>query len=225
VVIRNAVRLHLRFSLSSRDIEDLLDEPGLDISYQTIGRWVAKVGPRSARKSLRRHPRLACRDLNEMVVTIEGWRFWLWRAVDNEGEVLDLLMQSRRNTTAAIRLMLKLLRKQGFTQEVIVTDPPRSYSAAMRELRLSARHEQGRRQNDRAENSHQPTRRGERKMRRFKSPGSAQRFLSAHAGVHNTFNVERHLISRRFLKRPFKRRTPGQPCGQPADGQIVSRQS
>ena len=133
-------------------------------------------------------------------MTIAGKRFWLWRAVDGEGEVLDLLVQSRRNTAAAIRLMRKLLRKQGFTPDVIITDQLRSYGAAVRDLGLSAWHKQGQRQNNRAENSHQPTRRRERKMQRFKSPGSAQRFLSVHAAVHNTFNVERHLISRRSQK-------------------------
>ena len=138
--------------------------------------------------------------MDEMVVTIAGKRFWLWRAVDSEGEVLDLLVQSRRNTAAALRLMRKLLRKQGVAPETIVTDKLRSYGAAIRELGLSMRHEQGRRQNNRAENSHQPTRRRESKMQRFKSPGSAQRFLSAHAAVHNTFNIERHLISRKTLK-------------------------
>ncbi|GLS21119.1 hypothetical protein GCM10007874_41360 [Labrys miyagiensis] len=133
-------------------------------------------------------------------MTIAGRRFWLWRAVDSEGEVLDLLVQSRRNTAAAVRLMRKLVRKQGFAPEVIVTDRLRSYDAAIRELGLSARHDPTRRQNNRAENSHQPTRRRERKTQRFKSPGSAQRFLSAHAAVHNTFNIERHLVSRRSLK-------------------------
>jgi transposase-like protein len=135
-----------------------------------------------------------------MVLTIAGKRVWLWRAVDSEGEVLDLLVQSRRNTAAAIRLMRKLLRKQGFTPEAIITDRLRSYGAAIRELGLSARHEQGQRQTNRAENSHQPTRRRERRMQRFKSPGSAQRFLSTHAAVYNNFNLERHLISRKSLK-------------------------
>jgi transposase-like protein len=200
-VIQHAVWLYLRFSLSYRDIEDLLAERGLDISYETIRRWVAKFGLRFARELRRRRPRPTGRwHLDEVVVMIGGKRFWLWRAVDSEGEVLDLLVQSRRNTTAAIRLMRKLIRKHGFTPEAIVTDRLRSYGAAIRELGLSARHEQGRRQNNRAENSHQPTRRRECKMQRFKSPGSAQRFLSAHAAVHNSFNVERHLILTKTLK-------------------------
>jgi transposase-like protein len=120
--------------------------------------------------------------------------------VDSEGEVLDLLVQSRRDKKAALRLMRKLLRKQGFVPTVLVTDKLRSYGAARRDLGLSVRHEQGLRQNNRAENSHQPVRRRERKMQGFKSPGSAQRFLSIHAAVHNTFNLQRHLVSRHTLR-------------------------
>ena len=125
---------------------------------------------------------------------------YLWRAVDSEGEVLDLLVQPRRNTAAALRLMRKLLRKQGYAPDELVTDKLGSYGAARRELRLSARHEQGLHKNNRAENSHQPVRRRERKQQRFKSPGSAQPFLSTHAAVHNTFSLQRHLIFRRTLQ-------------------------
>ena len=113
-----------------------------------------------------------------MAVLIAGRRFWLWRAVDDEGEVLDLLVQRRRDKTAAVKLMRKLLKKHGFAPDVLVTDKLRSYAAAKSELRLRARHEQGLRRNNRAENSHLPVRRRERKMQRFKSPGSAQRFLT-----------------------------------------------
>ena len=120
--------------------------------------------------------------------------------MDSEGEVLDLLVQRRRNKVAAIKLMRKLLKKQGFAPEILVTDKLRSYGAAKSELGLSAHHEQGLRINNRAENSHQPVRRRELKMQRFKSPGSAQRFLSVHAAVHNTFNTQRHLTSRKALR-------------------------
>jgi transposase-like protein len=135
-----------------------------------------------------------------MAVVIAGRRFWLWRAVDDEGEVLDLLVQRRRDKAAAGKLMRKLLKKQGFAPDVLVTDRLRSYGAAKAEIGLLARHERGLCKNNRAENSHQPTRRRERKMQRFKSPGSAQRFLSVHAAVQNTFNVQRHLTSRRTLR-------------------------
>jgi len=135
-----------------------------------------------------------------MVVRIGGKRMYLWRAAGDKGEVLDVLVQRRRDKAAAGKLMRKLLKKQGFAPSIVVTDKLRSYSSAIKDLGLSARHEQGLRQNNRAENSHLPVRQRERKLQRFKSPGPAQRFLSAHAAVYNTFNLQRHLISRRALR-------------------------
>jgi transposase-like protein len=179
----------------------LLAERGLDVSYETVRRWVLKFGPLFAQELARRRPRPTSRwHLDEMAVIIAGEQFWLWRAVDDEGEVLDLLVQRQRGKTAAVKLMRKLMKKQGFVPDVLVTDRLRSYGAAKAELKLTARHEQGRRRNNRAENSHQPVRRREQKMQRFKSPGSAQRFLSVHAAVYNNFNLQRHLVSRSTLR-------------------------
>jgi len=125
---------------------------------------------------------------------------YLWRAVDDEGEVLDILVQSRRNKHAALKLMRKLLKKQGFVPDTVVTDKLPSYGAALRELNLSKHHDFGGRKNNRAENSHLPVRQRERRMQRFKSAKSAQIFLSTHATVYNIFNVQRHLISRKTLR-------------------------
>jgi transposase-like protein len=201
VVIQHAIWLYLRFTLSYRDAEELLAERGVDVSYETVRRWVLKFGPGIARKLRRCRPRPSDRwHLDEMVVRITGKRMYLWRAVDHEGEVLDMLVQRRRDKHAALRLMRKLLKKQGFTPKLLTTDKLGSYGAAVRHLRLTCRHEQGLRKNNRAENSHQVVRRRERKMQRFKSARSAQRFLSVHAAVHNTFNLQRHLVSRATLR-------------------------
>jgi len=200
-VIQHAVWLYLRFTLSYRDVEDLLAERGLEVSYETVRRWVLKSGPAIGRRLRQRRPRPSPRwHIDGMRVRIAGERMHLWRAVDGEGEVLDVLVQRRRDKRAARRLIRKLLSKQGFAPRKITTDKLRSYGAASADLGLAARHEHGTRKNNRAEVSHQPVRRRERKMQRFKSPGSAQRFASMHAAAYNTFNVRRHLISRRTLR-------------------------
>ena len=143
-IIRHTVWLYLRFTLSYRDVEDLLAERGLDVSYESVRRWVLKFGPVFARELRRRRHRPTSQwHLDEMAVLIGGKRFWLWRAVDDEGEVLDLLVQRRRDKNAAVKLMRNLLRKQGFAPHVLVTDKLRSYGAAKAALGLSARHEQG----------------------------------------------------------------------------------
>ena len=200
-VIQHAVWLYARFTLSFRDVEELLAERGLDVSYETIRRWVLKFGPAFARNLRRLRPRPSDTwHLDEMVISIRGRRMYLWRAVDSEGEVLDMLVQPKRDRAAALRLLRKLLGKQGYAPRVLVTDKLRSYTSAHRQLGLAARHEQGLRRNNRAENSHQVVRRRERKMQRFKSAGSAQRFLAFQAPVHNTFNLQRHRVSRPTLR-------------------------
>jgi putative transposase len=201
-VIRYAVWLYFRFSLSMRDVEELLAERGIEVSYETIRCWTRKFGQLyAANLRTRRPPPTGRWHLDEMVVMVGGRRMWLWRAVDDEGEVLDMLVQRRRNAKAADRVLRKLLATTGIHPEAIVTDKLRSYGAALRDLGLTARHHAGgMRANNRAENSHLPIRRRERKQQKFKSQGSAQRFLATHAAVHNSFNLQPHLVSRPTLR-------------------------
>jgi len=157
VIIQNAVWLYFRFPLSYRNVEDLLAERGIEVSYETVRCWALKFGRAYARKLRKTRPQPNDRwHLDEVFVSINGKRMYLWRAVDNEGEVLDILVQSRRNKRAALKLMRKLLKKQGFVPNSIVTDKLPSYGAALRELSLSKIHDFGGRKNNRAENSHLP---------------------------------------------------------------------
>ena len=201
IIIQHAVWLYARFTLSFRDVEEMLAERGIDVSNETVRRWFLKFGRLIAGNLRRGRPRPSPRwHLDEMVIRIRDRKYWLWRAVDDEGEVLDFLVQRRRCSRSARRLLRKLLKKQGFAPKRITTDKLKSYPVAIRKDRLSAVHDQGLRANNRAENSHQPVRRRERKLQKFKSPGSAQHFLSIHAAVYNVFYVQRHLLSRRIFK-------------------------
>ena len=200
-IIRRAVWLYFRFTMSFRDVEDLLAERGIDVSYETVRLWVLKFGQAYARRICkRRDPAFDVWHLDEVFVNIGGKQMYLWRAVDGEGTVLDVLVQKRRNKQAALKLMRKLLKNQGVHPTQIVTDKLKSYGAAFRDLRLAHLHETGHRRNNRAESSHVPIRRRERKMQRFKSQVSAQRYLSIHGPIYNLFNVHRHFISRRTLR-------------------------
>jgi len=194
-IISHAVWLHYRFCLSFRDVEDLLAERGVIVSYETIRQWSRKFGAQYARKLRRRQGRLGDTwHLDELFVTIQGRRQYLWRAVDQDGDVIDILVQPRRDRRAAKRFFRKLLKAQGGEPRRLVTDKLKSYGAAHRTVMPSVLHDTSRYANNRAEVSHQPTRQRERQMRRFKSAAQAQRFLSVHGVILNLFRVGRHLL-------------------------------
>ena len=197
-IIAHAVWLYYRLPLSFRDIEDLLAERGINVSFQTVSEWAAKFGFKFAHE-LRRRSRGQFSDkwqLDEMMVTIKGKKYWLWRAVDANGYVLDALLQSRRNKSAALRLMRKLLKDQGNAPRVMVTDKLRSYSAAKSELMPGVEHRSHKGLNNRTENSHLAVRRRERRMMRFKSARQCQRFVSIHGQIANLFLLHRkHLTA------------------------------
>jgi putative transposase len=187
-VISHAVWLYFRFPLSLRMVEEMLAARGIEVSHETVRQWALKFGQTFANQFRRRLPAPGDKwHLDEVVISIAGRKHWLWRAVDQHGVVLDILVQSRRNAKAAERLLRKLLKKQGIAPRVMITDKLASYAAAKRIVIPDVEHRQHKGLNNRAENSHQPTRRRERIMKRFKSAGQAQRFLSTHDQVANLF--------------------------------------
>jgi putative transposase len=188
-LISYAVWLYFRFPLSLRMVEEMLAARGISVTYETIRQWGLKFGREFANRIRRRASRRGDKwHLDEVVITIAGEKHWLWRAVDQEGFVLDVLVQSRRDKKAAKRLFRKLLKKQGRAPRVLITDKLKSYAAAKREIMPGVEHRQHKGLNNRAENSHQPTRRRERIMKRFKSPRQVQRFLSTHDQIANVFS-------------------------------------
>ena len=200
-IIQYAVWLYYRFNVSHRDIEDLLAERGIEVSYESIRLWCNKFGPHYARRLKRRHQGYGDTFyIDEVFVKIQGKQQYLWRAVDQDGEVVDVFLQARRDGATAKRFFKRLIRKHGNEPRKIVTDKLRSYGVAHRELIPESIHDTSQYANNRAELSHQPTRVRERGMRRFKSTQQAQRFLSAHAAVYNLFNLGRHLISAKHYR-------------------------
>ncbi len=189
-LISHGVWLYHRFALSFRDVEELLAERGVIVTYETVRQWCRKFGPGYARKLKRRQDQLGdIWHVDEVFVRIRGERHYLWRAVDQDGDVLDILVQRYRNTHAAKRFFRKLLKGQERTPFQLVTDKLKSYGAARRTVMPSVEHNTMRYANNRAEVSHQPTRQRERQMRGFKSPGQAQRFLSVHRVIQNFFRL------------------------------------
>ena len=198
-IISHVVWLDHRFCLSVRDAEDLLAQRGVTVTYETIRHWCQTFGPAYARRLRHRRGRLGDTwYLDELFVNIRGRRQYLWRAVDQDGDVIDILVQSRRNRCAATRFFRKLLKAQGRVPLRLITDKLLSYGAAHRPVMPSVVHSTRQYENNRAEVSPQSTRQRERQMRGFKSVGHAQRFLSVHGLVQNLFRVGRHLLRARF---------------------------
>jgi putative transposase len=177
-------------------VEEMLAVRGIEVSHETVRKWGLKFGREIANGIRRRRPQGGDKwHLDEMVVTIAGKKHYLWRAVDQDGFVLEALVQSRRDKKAAKRLLRKLLKKQGRAPRVMVTDKLRSYGAAKKEIMPGVEHRQHKGLNNRAENSHQPTRRRERQMKRFKSARHVQRFVSIHDPIANLFHLRRVTAS------------------------------
>ena len=187
-IIARAVWLYCRFPLSLRHVEEMLLERGIAVSYETIRRWGRKHGPGYVRRIRRKPP--STNDvwhLDEVAVRINGKRCWLWRAVDQDGFVLDEIVQNRRNTKAARRLLTRLMKKQGMAPKRIITDKLRSYGAAKRQIMPDVEHRSHKGLNNRAENSHVPFRKRERMRQGFHSIGSLQHFVSLYSAVRNLF--------------------------------------
>ncbi|MFC4272733.1 IS6 family transposase [Sneathiella chungangensis] len=201
-IIRLAVMMYVRYPLSLRQVEDLLHERGIDVSYETVRAWWNRFGPVFAaeiRKTRSASMRIGSQwrwHLDEGFVRINGEIHYLWRAVDHEGEVLESFVTKRRDRKAALKFLKKAMKKYG-NPRIIVTDKLRSYRTAMKAIGNKTRQETGRWINNRAENSHQPFRRRERAMTKFRSMKSLQKFISIHSSVYNHFNHEPHLNSRK----------------------------
>ena len=200
-IISHAVWLYYRFTLSFRDVEEMLAQRGVTVSYEAVRYWCRKFGQSFANAIRRQRHRPGDRwHIDEVFLKIGGKTQYLFRAVDQDGEVIDILLQSRRDKKAAKRFFRKLLKKQGYVPRTLVTDKLKSYAAAKQEVLSRVEHRSGKRDNNRAENSHQPTRERERKMRKFKSPGHAQRFVSAHGVIYSFLRPGRHRMRARHYR-------------------------
>jgi putative transposase len=206
-IISHAVWLYFRFSLSHRDVEELLLVRGIIVSYEAIRKWCRKFGQQYANHRRRRRPRPGDKwHLDEVVITINKEWHYLWRAVDQDGVVLDILVQRRRNKQAAKKFFRKLLKGLTYVPRVLITDKLKSYGAAKREILPGVEHRQHKYLNNRAENSHQPTRQRERRMQGFKSPGHAQRFLAAYGLIGQHFRPRRHRLSAPEYRQEMRKR-------------------
>src|SRR6476660_450273 len=195
-IINHCVWLYFRFPLSFREVEELMLERGVAVSYETIRRWCAKFGQAYASGLCRRRPRPGDKwHCDEVFISINGTQHYLWRAVDQDGNVLDILVQSRRDKAAATKFLRKLLKGLTYVPRVVITDKLASYRAALRDVLPGVEHRRHKGLNNRAENSHQPTRERERRMRRFKDPGHAQRFLAAYGPIASHFRPRRHRLT------------------------------
>ena len=195
-IIQYAVWLYFRFNLSHRDIEDLLAQRGIIVTHESIRLWCNKFGSKYAARLRKRHRGYGDTFfIDEVFIKIQGKQHYLWRAVDQDGEVVDVFLQKRRDAKAAKQFFKRMLKKHKHEPRKIVTDKLRSYGVAHRELIPDSIHDTSKYANNRAELSHQPTRVRERGMRKFKSVKQAQRFLNVHAAVYNLFNLGRHLVS------------------------------
>jgi putative transposase len=201
-IISYAVWLYYRFNLSHRDIEDLLAERGITVSREAIRLWCIKFGAIYASRLKRKHRGYGDTFyIDEVFIKINGKQHYLWRAVDQDGEVVDVFLQAKRDGSAAKRFFKRLMKSHSGDPRKIVTDKLRSYGVAHRELMPEVIHSTKQYENNRAEQSHEPTRVRERVMRKFKSTGQAQRFLSTHAAVYNLFNLGRHLTKAKYYRK------------------------
>jgi len=206
-IISHGVWLYYRFPLSYRDVQELLCERGIDVTHEAICQWCRKCGQDDANQLKRRRPRPGDTwHRDEVFLTIHGKRHDLWRAVDQDDHALDMLVQNRRNKQAAKKVVRKLLKGLHYVPRVLITDKRKSYGAAKREILPGVEHRQSRYLNNRCENSHRPTRQREYRMQGFKSPGHAQRFLSAYGPIAQHFRPRRHLLAASAYRQEMRKR-------------------